>query len=199
MGYYQGLSHLCYAASPSGWRVHTRTDHFFKEEDSNPASPLPDYVKYLKPPYVPPNSEALERMQLYNAVDRRYNDQNPIFLTEPARKYQEEQVTTHKSISATANSWLPIQPLVDEPVMEQEETRSKQLSTYIQSSPSDYQRKTRRKWSPEPQSRTIQRNPRRIKTSHKKSPVWRRIQDLKSLPGLPAAVALSIIGTILAM
>ena len=83
--------------------------------------------------------------------------------------------------------------------MEQEETRSKQLSTYIQSSPSDYQRKTRRKWSPEPQSRSIQRNPRRIKTSHKKSPVWRRIQSLNSLPGLPTAVALSIIGTILAI
>ena len=45
-------------------------------------------------------------MQLYNAVDRRYDDQNPIFLTEPARKYQEEQVTTYKSISATANSWV---------------------------------------------------------------------------------------------
>ena len=64
---------------------------------------------------------------------------------------------------------------------------------------SDYQRKTRRKWSPEPQSWPIQRNPRRIKTSYKKSPVWRRIQDLKSLPGLPAAVALSLIGTILAI
>ena len=92
---------------------------------------------------------------------------------------------------------LPI-PL-DEPVVEQKETGSKQLSTYIQSSPSDYQRKTRRKWGPEPQSRSIQRNPRRIKTSHKKSPVWRRIQELKSLPGLPAAVALSLIGTILAI
>ena len=90
-------------------------------------------------------------------------------------------------------------PLVDEPVVRQKETGSQQLSTYIQSSPSDYQRKTRRKWSPEPLSRPIQRNPRRIKTSYKKSPVWRRIQELKSLPGLPAAVALSLIGTILAI
>ena len=94
---------------------------------------------------------------------------------------------------------LPILPRVEEPVEEQKETGSRRLLTYIQSSPSDHQRKTRRKWSPEPQSQVIQRNPRRINPSHKKSPVWRRIQDLKSLSGLPAAVALSIIGTILAI
>ena len=152
-------------------------------------------------------------MHLYNAVDRSYSDQNSIFFTEQeeVRKQEKEKVTTYKSIHSSnpwVRSWFLILnghtatfqlPLVDDPVVRQKETGSPQLSTYIQSSPSDYQRKTRRKWSPEPLSRPIQRNPRRIKTSYKKSPVWRRIQELKSLPGLPAAVALSLIGTILAI
>jgi len=149
---------------------------------------------------MPPNYETLERLHLYNAVERSSNDQNSIFLTEPVGKHREEKVTTtYKSIHDSSNPWLPILPRVEEPAEEQKETGSRRLLTYIQSSPSDHQRKTRRKWSPEPQSQVIQRNPRRINPSHKKSPVWRRIQDLKSLSGLPAAVALSIIGTILAI
>ena len=35
----------------------SRIDKFFREEDPNSAPSAPDYLKYLQPPYVPPNSE----------------------------------------------------------------------------------------------------------------------------------------------
>ena len=76
------------------------------------------------------------------------------------------------------------------------ELRSKQFSSSSQAKPSNYQIKTTKKWTPKLQTR---RNSRGIKTARKKSPIWRRIEDLKSRPEFPAAVALSIIGTILAI